>query len=211
MSEPVLPEYAPPGKALAEMTLAVAEGPEDMAHIRALFLEYAESLGFSLCFQGFDEELADLPGRYGPPYGRLLLARVGGAVAGGVGLRPIGDGVCEMKRLYVRPEWRRHGVGRRLAAAIVEAGRDLGYFAMRLDTLRRMAPAMALYRMLGFVEVPAYYDNPLGDVVYFEKRYAPRPVSAEPVTAEPVTAGPAACTRCSSRTSPPDGGSSPPA
>lgn len=148
-----------------------AEGADDLAHVRALFLEYARSLNFSLCFQGFDEELAALPGKYAPPQGELLLARVGGAVAGAVGLRPLGDGICEMKRLYVRPEFRRTGAGRRLAERIVAVGRERGYRAMRLDTLASMDAARTLYGSLGFHEIPSYYDNPLCGALYYEKTY----------------------------------------
>ena len=153
------------------VALAAAEGPEDLDHVRALFLEYAQSLGFSLCFQGFDAELAALPGKYAPPDGALLLARVDGAVAGVVGLRPLDGGVCEMKRLYVRPEFRRSGAGRRLAEAIVEAGRQCGYRAMRLDTLETMTAARTLYGSLGFHEIPPYYDNPICGALYYEKVY----------------------------------------
>lgn len=144
---------------------------EDLAHVRALFLEYADSLGFSLCFQGFEDELAGLPGKYAPPEGALLLARVDGAVVGVVGLRSLGDGVCEMKRLYVRPAFRRSGAGRLLAERIVEIGRTAGYRAMRLDTLATMQAARALYARLGFHEIAPYYDNPLPGALYYEKTY----------------------------------------
>lgn len=153
------------------VTIAPAEGPDDLAHVRALFLEYAQSLNFSLCFQGFDAELAALPGKYAPPEGELLLARVGGVVAGVVGLRPLGDGTCEMKRLYVRPEFRRSGAGRRLAERIVAIGGERGYRAMRLDTLASMDAARGLYGSLGFRDIPAYYDNPLNGAMYYEKTY----------------------------------------
>jgi len=156
---------------MSDPVVAAAQGPEDLAHIRDLFLEYARSLDFSLCFQGFDEELAALPGKYAPPEGALLLARVDGAVAGAVGLRPLGDGTCEMKRLYVRPEFRGTGAGRRLAERIVAIGGECGYRAMRLDTLASMEAARALYGSLGFREIPAYYDNPLCGALYFEKTY----------------------------------------
>ncbi|MGQ9369652.1 GNAT family N-acetyltransferase [Azospirillum sp. ST 5-10] len=155
---------------MSDLAIAPAAGPGDLDHVRALFLEYAGSLGFSLCFQGFEEELAGLPGRYAPPGGALLLARAGEAVAGGVGLRPLGDGVCEMKRLYVRPDFRGTGAGRRLAEAVVAEGQRLGYRAMRLDTLTSMGAANALYRRLGFVEIAPYYDNPLPGAVYYERK-----------------------------------------
>src|SRR5260221_13781456 len=119
---------------MTRTAIAHANGTEDLAQVRALFEEYAASLGFSLCFQGFDRELAELPGRYAPPSGRLLLAHVDDVIAGCVALREIDDGICEMKRLYVRPRFHGQGVGRRLARAIVDEARAAGYTAMRLDT-----------------------------------------------------------------------------
>ena len=135
------------------ITIDPAEGPDDMAEIRTLFLEYADFLDFSLCFQDFEQELADLPGFYAPPAGRLWLARVDGAVAGCVGLRPYGDGKCEMKRLYLRPPARGLGLGRRLAELTVTVAEEIGYPIMRLDTVPKLATAIALYRDMGFVEV----------------------------------------------------------
>lgn len=154
----------------AALRIRPAETPEDLEQVKALFLEYAGSLGFSLCFQGFDAELAALPGKYAPPGGGLLLATVGGEIAGVVGLRPLEDGVCEMKRLYVRPAFRRSGAGRVLAEEIVALARRQGYRAMRLDTLRTMEAAGALYRSLGFVEIAPYYENPIEGAVYYELR-----------------------------------------
>ena len=155
----------------SNVTVTAAGGPDDLRHVRALFLEYANSLNFSLCFQGFDEELAALPGKYAPPEGELLLARVGGSAVGVVGLRPLGDGTCEMKRLYVRPEFRRSGAGRLLAERVVALGGERGYRAMRLDTLASMEAARALYGRLGFREIAPYYDNPLCGALYYEKTY----------------------------------------
>jgi carbonic anhydrase len=142
---------------------------EDLAQVRRLFRAYADWLAVDLCFQGFERELADLPGAYAPPGGRLLVARVGGEVAGCVGLRPLEPGVCEMKRLWVEPGFAGHGIGRALAEAIVEAARTIGYERMRLDTIPgRMPAAQRLYASLGFQEIPPYYDNPLAGVVMLE-------------------------------------------
>ena len=143
--------------------------PEDLAQIRRLFRSYADWLGVDLCFQGFERELAELPGCYAPPSGRLLIARVGGDVVGCVGLRPLEPGVCEMKRLWVEPGFGGRGIGRALAESIVAAAREIGYERMRLDTLpERMPAAQHLYRSLGFREIPPYYDNPLPGVTMLE-------------------------------------------
>lgn len=151
------------------ISIVDAAAAEDLADVRALFVEYQAWLGVSLCFQGFDEELRSLPGRYAPPGGRLLLARANQAIAGGVGMWPLSGDLCEMKRLYVRPHWRRQGIGRRLAEAVIAAAGAAGYARMRLDSLDRLAEALALYASLGFVEIPPYYENPLEGVVYMER------------------------------------------
>jgi putative acetyltransferase len=131
----------------------------EMEAARALFLEYAQSLGFSLCFQGFDQEFAALPGAYSPPRGCLLLAKAGEKAAGCVGVRPLDAERCEMKRLYVRPAYRGMGLGRRLAQAAIDAAHGMGYKTMLLDTLPAMRGARALYDSLGFKPCAAYYDN----------------------------------------------------
>ena len=148
--------------------LALAETRSDFARARELFLEYAESLGYSLCFQGFDREIERLPQIYGPPHGRMLLARVDGEVAGGVAVRRLDEATCEMKRLFVRPAYRGLGLGRTLAEAVIDAGRELGYACMRLDTLPSMTAARGLYGDLGFREIAPYYDNPVEGARFLE-------------------------------------------
>ncbi len=142
----------------------------DMNTIRALFREYQRQLGVDLCFQGFEEELRNLPGSYAAPAGTLLLAVSGRDVCGCVGLRPLGPAECEMKRLYVRPAWRGRKIGRRLAAAVIDRARQAGYRGLVLDTLDSLHEAITLYRSIGFVPTAAYYANPLPGVSYW--RYA---------------------------------------
>jgi len=142
----------------------------DMAVVRLLFQEYAKGLGFDLCFQHFDEELASLPGRYAPPGGGVWLAWMEGMPAGCVALRPLTDGACEMKRLYVRPAYAGQGLGRKLAEAAVAGARQRGYAAIRLDTLESMTAANALYRKLGFGQIAPYCENPLAGALYYELR-----------------------------------------
>jgi ribosomal protein S18 acetylase RimI-like enzyme len=158
--------------AAARIEILPARAADEIATVKVLFLEYAASLGVSLCFQGFDKELEELPGSYAPPGGRLYLASVDGAVAGCVGLRPLvsaySDGCCEMKRLYLRPNSRGLGLGRRLAKLIIADARKIGYRRLVLDTLADMTEARALYASLGFREIPAYYENPLSGVLYAE-------------------------------------------
>lgn len=166
---------------MSDLSVAPA-GPGDMETIRALFLEYQQALGVSLCFQGFDKELATLPGLYEGPRGTLLLLKDGDAVAGCVGLRPLPDDpqgpVAEMKRLYVRPAHRGRGGGRRLAEAVIAAAREAGYGRLCLDTLAQMHEARALYASLGFHDVPAYYGNPLDGVRYCALELEPRAARA---------------------------------
>jgi ribosomal protein S18 acetylase RimI-like enzyme len=142
---------------------------EHVPAVRALFEEYAGALNVDLGFQDFQRELAELPGEYVPPGGRLLLA-LDPEPAGCVALRPYEPGVCEMKRLYVRPAYRGSGLGRTLAEAIVAAGREAGYERMRLDTMPTMEAARGLYRSLGFAEIEAYRFNPVHGTTYFELR-----------------------------------------
>ena len=133
-----------------------------------LFREYERSLDVDLCFQGFEQELAGLPGAYAPPAGRLLLAIADGRPAGCGALRPFGEGISEMKRLYVRPWFRGRQVGRRLATALIGEARTIGYACMRLDTLPSMKEAIALYRALGFVETAPYTLNPIPGALFME-------------------------------------------
>jgi len=150
------------------VTVAHVQSAEEVEQARRLFLEYAASLGFDLCFQGFGEELAGLPWEYAPPDGRLLLAMDDGQPAGCVALRKIGDGISEMKRLYVRPAFRGKGIGRGLAVAIIDEAREIGYAQMRLDTVPSMKEAIALYRDLGFKPIEPYRDNPIEGALFME-------------------------------------------
>jgi 2-haloacid dehalogenase/putative hydrolase of the HAD superfamily len=155
---------APPRVALHEATSPLA-----LAHARALFLEYAAGLGIDLAFQHFEAELASLPGAYTPPGGTLLLATAGVEVVGCAALRPFEGETCEMKRLYVRDAHRGRGIGRTLVTATLAAAREAGYKRMRLDTLPSMNAAIALYRSLGFHEIPPYRYNPVLETLYMER------------------------------------------
>jgi len=155
------------------VTIRAARGAADLAAAATLFREYAAWLGVDLSFQDFAAEVAALPGRYAPPDGEILLAFVGGALAGCVAMRPLPDEhgaptLCEMKRLWVRGEFKGRKVGRLLSEAIIALARDRGYRAMRLDTLKRLVAANRLYRSAGFRPIAAYYHNPEPDVLYFE-------------------------------------------
>jgi ribosomal protein S18 acetylase RimI-like enzyme len=146
-----------------------AESPEQIATIRELFLEYAQSLGFSLCFQGFDQELAALPGQYAPPAGRLILVTQAGEAAGCVALHRFDAEHCEMKRLYVRPQFRWRGLGVHLAKRIIADARQIGYKYLRLDTVEPvMRTAVAMYRRFGFHEIAPYRPNPIDGALYME-------------------------------------------
>lgn len=153
---------------LDKITVSDAVSAVEMDDIRALFLEYADSLEISLCFQNFEAELAGLPGKYAPPSGRLLLAREGKQSVGCAGFRWLEAGICEMKRLYVRPQLRGRGIGQQLAGMLIDAARNAGYARMRLDTLNTMESAIDLYTSLGFRRIEAYYDNPSDRAVFME-------------------------------------------
>lgn len=155
-------------------SIAEASSDSDVNDMRALFTEYQRWLGLDLTFQDFSSELRSLPGAYAPPDGRMLLARdADGGCAGGVAMKPLAPGICEMKRLYVRPRWRGVGLGRLLADEIIRVGRMAGYARMRLDTLAHLVAATELYRSMGFHDIAPYYVNPLDDAVYMEKLLNP--------------------------------------
>lgn len=160
--------------------IRAVDSPHEYRTARALFEEYAGWLGIDLSFQDFEAELADLPRQYGPPEGRLLVAECDGAAAGCVGVRRFSDDICEMKRLYVRPESRGSGVGRMLAEASVAQARQLGYARMRLDTLPSMTAANSLYRSLGFREIEPYRHNPIPGTRFFEMDLTRRQSRTEP-------------------------------
>jgi ribosomal protein S18 acetylase RimI-like enzyme len=150
-----------------------AVSTQQVTFARELFREYSAALNVDLCFQNFERELQELPGKYAPPAGRLFLAyhnidAAGVALAGCGALRPLSSGICEMKRLYVRPEFRGHGIGRTMTLTLIAAAQEIGYRAMRLDTLPQMREAQKLYQQLGFREIEAYCDNPVEGVRYLE-------------------------------------------
>ena len=163
------PQKSSATSALNAFSLSQAETPTQVARARELFLEYAQSLGFSLCFQNFDTELATLPGDYAPPEGRLLLAEYEGQLAGCVALHKLEDNICEMKRLYLRPQFRGKRLGRVLADRIIAEARQIGYRRMRLDTVEPvMKDAVAMYRRIGFREISPYRANPNPGTLYME-------------------------------------------
>ena len=146
-----------------------AANPDALQAVRDLCREYADALGVDLETQNLSQELAELPGQYAPPSGCLLLATAHGQPAGCVAFKYLSDGICEMKRLYVRPQYRRTGLGRALAERLIHEARLLGYTRMRLDTLpERMGRAVALYHALGFVNIPPYWNNVLPGIEYME-------------------------------------------
>jgi len=151
-----------------EIIQAVTE--QQIAEAKAIFREYETWLGMSLCFQGFEEELEGLPGKYAPPDGRLYLAYSGDEVIGCIAMREIEPGICEMKRLYLREAARGKGVGNQLIELVIRDAKSMGYEKMRLDTYPpKMGKAVDLYRSHGFYEIPRYYDNPNEDVLFMEK------------------------------------------
>lgn len=155
-----------------DIQLITPESPEDWQETRLILRDYANSLDVDLDFQGFEEELASLPGAYAPPGGALLLASVDGAIAGSGAFRSLPDAdypnACEMKRLFVRPAFRRFGLGRLLAQALMDRATEAGYSSMLLDTLDDMEAARGLYESLGFVEVPPFYFNPIPGAHYLK-------------------------------------------
>jgi GNAT superfamily N-acetyltransferase len=154
------------------LNIVQAENSEQIAIARELMVEYSTKLGVDLCFQGFEEEMRVLPGKYAPPSGRLLLALWDGKPAGVIALRPMGkktEGLCEMKRLFVRPEFRGHGIGRLLAECVIAEAAEIGYKRMRLDTMPgKMDSAIAMYRELGFTETEPYYKTPVSQTLFME-------------------------------------------
>ena len=145
------------------------EQPEEIESARTLFQEYETWLGMSLCFQGFEDELANLPGYYSPPAGRLFLAYADDELAGCIGMRKLEDGVCEMKRLFLRENARGHGLGNKLIEKLIDEARAIGYKKMRLDTYPpKMGKAVKLYESHGFRPIPKYYDNPHDGVLFME-------------------------------------------
>ena len=157
---------------LPTIDLITPASPQEFDAARELFREYADQLGVDLCFQGFEQELVELPGEYAPPRGALLLAIVDGAVAGCCALRPLDTAdyanAAEMKRLYVRKPFRGFGLGRQLAEAMLDAARQGGYASVLLDTLSDMEAARALYDELGFEAIPPYYHNPIAGAHYLK-------------------------------------------
>jgi GNAT superfamily N-acetyltransferase len=151
------------------LSVVPAVSVEDVERVRALFLEYERALGVDLGYQGFDDEVASLPGAYAPPRGALFIALDGDEASGCVALRPLGEDLCEMKRLYLRASLRGRGAGRALAQRVIDQARGIGYRAMRLDSLPGMKEAIALYETLGFTRIPAYYPSPVPGTVYMER------------------------------------------
>jgi ribosomal protein S18 acetylase RimI-like enzyme len=157
------------------LTILQAETAEQVSIASEMIQEYAASLNFNLCFQGFEDEIRSMPGKYAPPAGRLLIALWDGRPAGVIALRPLEEaGLCEMKRLYVRPEFRGHQIGRILAQRVINDATEAGYSRMRLDTVAgKMDRAIAMYRELGFTETDPYYQTPVGQTLFMELALTP--------------------------------------
>ncbi len=167
-SKPKVPSAFSASSAVKGFSVFQAESPAQITQVRELFLEYAQSLGFSLCFQSFDKELANLPGDYAPPSGGLLLAEYETQLAGCVALHELDPQICEMKRLY-RPQFRGKGLGRALADRIIAEARQIGYQRIRLDTVEPvMKAAVGMYRTIGFQEIAPYRPNPIAGALYME-------------------------------------------
>lgn len=146
-----------------------ASSPDEINGARELFLEYQKWLNVSLCFQDFDKELAELPGKYASPEGRLYLVKHGEDYIGCIGLRKISHGICEMKRLFIKPEHQGHGLGKKLVEFIINDAKDIGYKLMRLDTIKEKMPnAVDIYEKHGFKKIDKYYDNPNPHTLYME-------------------------------------------
>ncbi len=150
------------------LSVVTSAGDPRLEQARSLLMEYAESLDVDLSFQGFDDEVVAFPAAYLPPHGALIVASRDDILAGSVAMRRLDASTCEMKRLYVRPDFRGSGIGHALAVAIIAEARDAGYRCMRLDTLPGMHDAQRLYRLLGFREIGAYYENPVPGTRYME-------------------------------------------
>ena len=154
------------------MNIVIANSEPAIQDVRQLFREYAASLSFNLCFQGFEEELASVPGKYASPHGRLLLAiSEDGSAVGCVGLRPLNDETAEIKRLYVRPAFRIDGIGRKLMEYVLHEAKAIGYHLLRLDTVSSMVEANRLYDSLGFREIAPYCENPLPGARFLEMQF----------------------------------------
>ena len=158
------------GRKIVSVEILHASPSVELTHVRDLFREYAEGLGISPCFEGFDKELAELPGDYAPPGGRLLIARYDEQMAGCVALRNVSDGISEMKRLFVRPSFRGKGIGRELAAMVIGEARIIGYRRIRLETLPVMMEAVPLYLSLGFGFIDPYRKSHAEGALYMELR-----------------------------------------
>ena len=154
---------------MPEAVIKTVTGGPDLDILREMFREYGSDVSRSYCLNGFDDEVARLPGAYGPPHGGLLLLTAeGGQPAGMVGVRPLGDGIAEMKRLFVRPAWQKRGYGRLLTLAAIGHARESGFARLRLDTLGHMKAARALYADLGFVDIPPYHDDAAPGMSFME-------------------------------------------